>query len=160
MFRIGYGYDIHPTQKGDHIIMGGIRIPCTFSLKGHSDADVLLHSITDAILGSLGSRDIGFHFPSNDIKNKKRNSSEFLKYAIELMHNRNYGICNLDVNIICEQPKIQDHRDKLEANIAKLLQTNIDLVNIKAKTNEKLDSIGKGKAIAVHSIVLLQNSVE
>ena len=157
-YRIGIGYDIHAIVSGREITLGGIKILCPFSLKGHSDADVLLHSIVDSILGALGEKDIGHHFADQDQKNENRESKDFLEFALETMRRKNFSIVNLDSNIICEKPKIKDYRDQIEKNVAKIMNIDISQINLKGKTNEKLDSIGEGKAIAAQSIILLKCS--
>ena len=155
MFRVGIGYDIHAAVEGNSIFLGGEKIPANFSLKGHSDADVLLHALTDAILGALGLKDIGYHF-SNQIKeNKNKRSKYFLQYADKLMRLKGYSIINIDMNLICEQPKLTSYREKIEKNISKILKIEIEQINLKAKTNEKLDALGKGKGIAAQVIILL-----
>ncbi len=119
--RVGLGYDIHRTKEGDHVWLGGLRIPAPFSLVGHSDADVLLHAITDAIFGALGDYDIGYHFPPSDEKNRGRKSAEFLQFAIARMKSAAYKIGNIDCNIICEMPRITPvlvpHRDEFSETV-------------------------------------------
>ena len=160
MFRIGLGYDLHQTQDGDHIILGGEVIPAPFSLKGHSDADVLLHALTDAILGAIGDNDIGFYFSPNDSVNKGRSSSDFLLFANQQMKDQYYEIGNIDAVIICERPKISIYRSKIIAKLASLLNIDISLVNIKGKTNEKQDSIGSENSVAVHCVVLCKKIIQ
>ena len=155
-YRIGIGYDIHSIVPGREVTLGGIKIPCSFSLKGHSDADVLLHSISDSILGALGEKDIGHHFPDQDIKNKNRASKHFLKFALRLAKSKRFSIVNLDCNLIAEKPALKDHRNEIEKNIARILEVDISQVNVKGKTNEKLDAIGEGRAIAAQAIILLR----
>jgi len=153
--RIGLGYDIHATEVGNEVVLGGLSIAAPFALKGHSDADVLIHAITDALLGALALGDIGTFFPDTSTKNKNRDSSEFLLFAKNKITEQNYVLVNLDCNIICEQPKIGLHRESIQKNLAKLLEVNIDQISIKGKTKEKLDAVGKQKAIEVHAIALL-----
>ena len=158
MMRVGIGYDIHRMIEGDHIFLGGVRIPCSFSLKGHSDADVASHAVTDAVLGALGEKDIGHHFPDQDPKNKNRSSQDFLNFAYDLMVDRGFLIANMDINIICERPKIRDYRDQIENNFARIFHTLPQQINIKGKTNEGLGFIGEGKAISAQAIVLLESN--
>ncbi len=155
--RIGQGFDIHATCPGDHIILGGIKIPAPFSLQGHSDADALLHAITDAILGALGDEDIGHYFPPHDEKNRGRKSSDFVLFAVKRAQAQGYVISNIDCNVICERPKIGPHRLKLQENIARLLKIAPNQVSVKGRTFEKLDAIGAEKGLAVLAIVLLQS---
>ena len=154
--RIGIGYDIHATCPGERVILGGVSIPAPFSLKGHSDADALLHAITDAILGALGEPDIGTFFPPSDSVNKNRDSAEFLKFAIDKMRAAGFEITNIDSNIICEQPKISPYRSSIIQNIALLCDIDSSQVNVKGRTNEKLDATGRGEAIATQAVVLLK----
>ncbi len=157
MFRIGLGYDIHKIDhKKRGIVLGGIKIDTPFSLIGHSDADVLLHSITDALLGALSLGDIGIHFSDDQQENKNKNSIEILKYANDLVKQKNYVIVNIDTNIICEKPKIQPIKNEIQQNITEVLKIDLDQISIKAKTNEGMDSIGSHKAIAAQAIVLLK----
>ncbi len=153
--RIGIGYDIHRTCAGDHIWLGGVKVTAPFSLEGHSDADVLLHAITDAVLGALAQEDIGHHFPPSDEKNRKRKSSDFLKFAIERMREAKYKIANVDCNVICERPRIAPLRDKLRTSLATLLQIDLSQVSVKGKTNERADTVGQEGAVICQAVVLL-----
>ena len=158
--RIGLGYDIHRTKLpanggATSVVLGGIEIAAPFSLDGHSDADVLLHAITDAILGALADHDIGHYFPPGDEKNRNRKSADFLVFALGRMRSAGYEIANLDCNLICEQPKIAPVRHQLRGAVADLLGVSIDRVSIKGRTNEKLDAAGRGEAIMCQAIVLL-----
>ena len=157
-YRIGIGYDIHQTQKGNEVVLGGVKISAPFSLKGHSDADVLLHALTDSILGALGEKDIGFHFPDHVSENKARDSRVFLEYSLSLMQKRGFHIVNLDMNLICEKPRLGEYRDKIENHIASLMSIDVARVNLKAKTNEQLDAIGQQKAVAAQVVVLLTST--
>ncbi|MBQ8476852.1 2-C-methyl-D-erythritol 2,4-cyclodiphosphate synthase [bacterium] len=152
--RIGIGYDIHQLVPKRDLILGGVKIPYELGLLGHSDADVLVHAIIDAILGALALRDIGYHFPDNDPKYKNINSIELLRETKKLI--KGYKISNIDSNIICEKPKLKDYIEPMRENIAKTLELNINQVSIKAKTNEKLDSVGSSKAIIAQAVVLVQ----
>ncbi len=155
-FRVGNGYDIHPIQSGEGIKLCGIYVKCGFALKGHSDADVALHALCDAILGAIAQGDIGDHFPPNQSKWQNTDSSYFLHYAKNLSMQSGYTIANCDITIIAEKPKIQPLRMQMRKNIADIIQVELEQVSVKATTNEGLDSIGQGKAIAVHTVVLLQ----
>ena len=154
--RIGIGYDIHKLVESRDLILGGIKIPYEFGLLGHSDADVLVHSIIDAILGSIALRDIGYHFPDTDEKYKNADSMELLAKTTEILNNEGYKIVNIDSNIICQKPKLADYIDLMRENIAKTCKININQVSIKAKTNEKQDSTGAGKSITAQAVVLVE----
>lgn len=153
--RVGLGYDIHRTGPGDAIFLGGIKIPAPFSLIGHSDADVLLHAITDAILGALALEDIGHYFPPGDVANKNRASSDFLAFAVKSAQDKNYAVGNVDCNIICEEPKIAPHRQQIRESVARLLQVDVGQVSIKGRTNEQVDAVGRKEAMAAQAVVLL-----
>jgi len=151
--RIGTGYDVHRLIAGDHVILGGIKIPSHYALKGHSDADVLLHAITDAVLGSASENDIGFHFPPTDNKWKNVSSSHFLEYAIKRLHKKNGYINHIDCTLICENPKIGPYRDMIRDNIAQICGLSTQRVNIKATTTEKLGFTGRKEGIAAEATV-------
>ena len=148
----GIGFDIHELIKKKKLYLGGVRIPFHSGLHGHSDGDVILHSITDAILGATRKRDIGFYFP-NTKKFKNIRSPKMLKPIINSLHKSNFLINNLDINLICEQPKVSKYRDKIINSISKLTTLNKDQIKLKGKTVEKLGLIGKEKAIACEVIV-------
>jgi len=149
--RMATGYDVHQLISGDGVILGGIKIPCLYALKGHSDADVLLHAITDSLLGSIAAQDIGYHFNPSDAQWKNADSAEFLRYAHDLIKQKN-GIINfIDATIICEVPKITPHRQAIKENIANLLSLPFDRVSIKATTTEKLGFTGRKEGIAVQA---------
>lgn len=154
--RIGLGYDIHQTDENRDLILGGVKIPSDFGLLGHSDADVLVHAIIDAILGSVALRDIGYHFPDTDEKYKGINSLELLKLTLELLKKEGYKIINIDSNIICQKPKLKDYIDLMRENISKVGNLKLNQVSIKAKTNEKMDSMGKSEAISANAVVLVE----
>ncbi len=153
--RIGLGYDIHQLSKNRKFIIGGETIPFESGLLGHSDADVLVHSIIDALLGALALRDIGFHFPDTDEKYKDANSMLLLKKTNELIKDKGYKVINIDSNIVCQKPKLSPFIDNMRKNISTALDIDFDCVSIKAKTNEKMDSIGDGKSVASWAVVLL-----
>ena len=154
--RIGYGYDSHVFEEGRKLILAGIEIPHTKGLKGHSDADVVVHSIIDSIFGALALGDIGSHFPDNDPKYKDINSIELLKETIKIMKNNGFSIGNTDTTIIVEKPKLRNYIDTMRENLAKYLETDITNISIKAKTNEKMDDVGSEKGIITHTITLLK----
>tara|TARA_B100001057_G_scaffold341139_1_gene341961 strand:- start:439 stop:1545 length:1107 start_codon:yes stop_codon:yes gene_type:complete len=148
----GIGFDIHKLVKNKKLFLGGIKIPFHSGLKGHSDGDVILHSITDAILGATRKKDIGTYFP-NTKKFKNIRSPKMLKPIIDNLYKSNFSINNLDINLICEQPKVSKYRDKIINSISKLTNLNKDQINLKGKTVEKLGLIGKEKAIACEVII-------
>ena len=148
----GIGFDIHRLIKGKKLYLGGIKIPYHSGLKGHSDGDVIIHSIIDSLLGAMRKNDIGTFFPDNNNKFKNIRSPKMLKPIIKLLNSNNYHINNLDINLICEKPKISKYRDKIINSLSNLLDLNKDLINLKGKTTEKLGLIGKEKAIACEVI--------
>lgn len=156
IMRIGSGYDVHRTEAGTEIILGGVTIPSDVALMGHSDADVALHAITDAILGAIAKGDIGSHFPPNDDRWRGASSDQFLAHACALMTETGYKLGNIDLTIICERPKIGPHRDKIRNQIAEITDVGVDLVSVKATTTEKLGFTGRGEGIAAEATVLVQ----
>ena len=153
--RLGNGFDVHAFEAGKFVILGGIKIPHTFKLCGHSDADVVLHAITDAIFGALAEGDIGTHFPPGDDKWKDASSDIFLKYAQKLAKSKNFKIGNVDCTVICEKPKIKPHAELIKTNIQNILNLNKDRVSIKATTSEKLGFTGREEGIAALATVTL-----
>lgn len=153
--RIGQGYDIHKTVKGRPLILGGVEIPWDKGLLGHSDADVLTHSIIDSIFGALGEGDIGTHFPDSDDEYKGINSLVLLKKAVQILKDRGYKIINIDNTLIAEKPKLSPFVSQMKQTLAPVLNIEEDSIGIKCKTNEGLEDIGKGKAIAAYSVVLI-----
>lgn len=153
---IGYGYDSHIFEKNRKLILAGIEIPYELGLKGHSDADVISHALIDSIFGALALGDIGSHFPDNDNKYKGISSIKLLEETIKLMEEKEYIISNTDITIILEKPKLRDYIDSMRENLSKALKTKIENVSIKAKTNERMDAIGRGEGIAVHCVSLLK----
>ncbi|MCS6985642.1 MAG: 2-C-methyl-D-erythritol 2,4-cyclodiphosphate synthase [Leptospiraceae bacterium] len=154
-YRIGQGFDIHRSVPGDRIKLAGVEIPAPFSLDAHSDGDVVLHALTDAILGALGEKDIGFYFPPTP-ENKGRSSQDFVLFARRKVEERGYFIVNLDCNILCEEPKIQPWRDKLIESLSRLLEITTDRIAVKGRSLEGLGSLGQKKGIAAMVVVLLQ----
>ena len=146
--RTGTGFDVHAFGDGDHVMLGGVRIPHERGLSGHSDADVLLHALTDAVLGALADGDIGQHFPPTDKKWKGASSDQFLSFAVARVSERKGIIAHLDATIICEQPRIGAHRDAMRAKIASIAGIEIGRVGVKATTSEKLGFTGRGEGIA------------
>lgn len=155
MMRIGHGYDVHAFDASRPLILGGMEIPHDFGLKGHSDADVLLHTITDSILGALALGDIGKFFPDTDEKFKDADSRVLLSEVVSMMHGKGYEIGNVDAVVIAERPKLRGYIDEMRENVAALLKTDISNVNIKATTSEKLGFTGREEGIASEAVVLL-----
>ena len=157
-FRIGNGYDIHRLVEGRNLIIGGIKLqhPKGLGLDGHSDADVLTHSIMDALLGALSLGDIGKYFPPTDNKWKNADSLFLLSEVIELIRKEGWEVNNVDSVIVAERPKIKPHVESMKKNISEILQVGENLIGIKATTNEKLGAEGREEGISCHSVVLLQ----
>jgi len=158
MFRIGQGFDVHQLTEGRPMIIGGIHIPHEKGLAGHSDADVLLHTITDACLGAIGEGDIGKHFPDTDPAFKDADSAKLLELVWELVKKRGYELVNADCTIIAQKPKMAPYIDQMKERIAEILETDIERINVKATTTEKLGFTGRGEGIASQAVVLLQKS--
>lgn len=154
-FRIGQGYDVHRLEEGEELWLGGVLIPHDKGLAGHSDADVALHAITDAVLGAVGEGDIGTHFPPSDPQWRGARSGQFLAHAVSLAARAGYGIANVDLTLICEAPKIGPHRPAMRAEVARLMGLDEGAVSIKATTTEKLGFTGRGEGIAAQAIVLV-----
>lgn len=154
--RIGLGYDIHKLVENRDLILGGVKIPHALGLLGHSDADVLVHAIIDALLGSIALRDIGYHFPDTDERYKGANSITLLKETKKMLLERGYRIINIDSNIICQKPKLLNYIDLIRKNLADALEMPLDDISVKAKTNEKLDSMGQELSISTQAIALVE----
>lgn len=156
MYRIGIGYDIHKLTTGRDLIIGGVKITHEKGLLGHSDADVLIHAIIDAMLGALALADIGTLFPDTDPKYKDIDSTILLKHVYELIKTKGYEIENLDSNIIAQQPKMMPYIPKMKDVLCEILNIDLDKISIKAKTKEKLDAVGQELAIESNAVVLLK----
>lgn len=156
MIKVGLGYDVHTFAENRKLILGGVEIPYEKGLLGHSDADVLLHAIADALLGALALGDIGIHFPDTDEEFKGMDSMELLKKVSEMVSSKGYHIGNIDSIIICEKPKLMDYILKMCDNIATCLETSINNISVKATTTEKLGFEGRKEGIAAQAIVLLK----
>ena len=154
--RIGHGYDVHRTCAGDHIVMGGVTVPHDHGLEAHSDGDVLLHAICDAVLGALAAGDIGHHFPDTDPANAGIDSRELLRRVAQRMTAAGYRLGNLDSTIVAQAPKMAPHIHAMCANIAADLGAEVGAVNVKATTTEQLGFAGRGEGIAAHAVVLLE----
>ena len=158
MYRVGLGYDIHRKEKNRKLFLGGLLISKNNGLAGHSDADVLIHSICDAILGALNDGDIGEHFSDKDPKNTNKKSSIFLKKIMKILKDNNYEVCNVDSTVICEKPNLKGYKKKIQNSLSLIMKINPNKISIKATTHEKLGEIGNDKAIASKSIVLIQKN--
>lgn len=156
MIRVGQGIDVHPFDDSRPLILGGVRIADRGGLAGHSDADVVLHAVTDALLGAAGAGDIGQYFPSEDPQWNNAGSSRFVREARRILEEMNAEITNLDITIIAERPKINPHREAIGAFIAKLLDLPPGHVNIKATTTDHLGFIGRGEGICAMAIVAIE----
>ncbi|WP_102349368.1 2-C-methyl-D-erythritol 2,4-cyclodiphosphate synthase [Bacillus sp. Marseille-P3661] len=155
MIRIGQGFDVHQLVEGRPLIIGGITIPYELGLLGHSDADVLLHTISDAALGALALGDIGKHFPDTDPEYKDADSAKLMEHVWSLVKNQGYKLGNLDCTIIAQRPKMAPYIDQMRERIAELLETDINQVNVKATTTEKLGFTGRAEGIAAQAVILL-----
>ena len=155
-FRIGLGWDNHRTGPDRALILGGITIPCEFGLVGHSDADILLHALTDAMLGAAALGDIGMHFPDTAPEWKCASSAQFLAHAVKLAAEQGYGIVNVDTTVILERPKLKDYRVAIRENVARILGLSVDQVSVKFKTSEKVGPVGEGRSAEAQAVVLLE----
>jgi 2-C-methyl-D-erythritol 2,4-cyclodiphosphate synthase len=155
LFRIGFGVDIHQLVENRKLIIGGVHVPSSFGALGHSDADVLIHAICDALLGALALKDIGHHFPDTSEEFKGIDSKILLKKTYQLVTEKGYVLGNLDTTVLLETPKLARHIDHMRNEIANLLEADIDQVSIKATRGEKLGYIGEGKGIKAYATVLL-----
>lgn len=154
--RVGQGFDVHQLVVGRKLILGGVEIPYERGLLGHSDADVLLHAICDALLGAAALGDIGRHFPDSDSRYKGIDSRRLLREVMQLLKDKGYGVVNLDATLIAEAPKMAPHIEQMVANIASDLGVEADCVNIKATTTEKLGYTGRGEGIAAQAVCLIE----
>lgn len=154
--RIGHGYDVHRLAENRKLILGGVEIPYSKGLDGHSDADVLVHAVMDSILGALALGDIGKHFPDTDEKYKGADSIKLLEYVYQLCEEKGYIIGNIDATVIAQKPKLADYINQMRENIAKACKTDISNVNVKATTEEKLGFTGECLGISAHSVCLLE----
>lgn len=153
--RVGLGWDNHRISAGRPLILGGVQIPCEFGFEGHSDADVLAHAITDALLGALALGDIGLHFPDSDPRWKGCDSMVFLRHAAGLVRENGYRIANLDATVILQRPKLKDYRDAIRTNLAVVLELPAGVVSVKFKTAERVGPVGEGLSGEAQASVLL-----
>ncbi|MFT4415696.1 2-C-methyl-D-erythritol 2,4-cyclodiphosphate synthase [Fredinandcohnia humi] len=156
MFRIGQGFDVHQLVEGRKLIIGGIEIPYEKGLLGHSDADVLLHTVSDACLGAIGEGDIGKHFPDTDATYKDADSAVLMSHVWNIVKERGYQLGNLDCTIIAQKPKMAPYIEQIRTKIAELLEAHPSQVNVKATTTEKLGFTGREEGIAAQAVVLLE----
>ncbi len=154
--RIGHGYDIHRLRRGRKLLLGGIEIPYHRGLTGHSDADVLLHALMNALLGAMGEGDIGIHFPDSDPRYKNISSVTLLQRVTRIMQRRGFKLGNADLTVLAQQPKLAPHYKAIRKRVAGVLKVLESKINLKAVTAEKLGSIGRGQAIAASAVVLLR----
>lgn len=158
MFRIGFGNDIHRLSPDRPLILGGIEIPSELGAEGHSDADALLHAVTDAILGALALGDIGSHFSDKDERWKDADSVIFLQEAMKMMKDRDYSVVNVDTTVNLETPKLRPYINAMREKLAEILECELNCVSIKAKTGEKVDAVGESRAIRTEAVILLKTS--
>ncbi len=156
--RIGQGFDVHAFGEGDHVTLAGVRIPHRFGVVAHSDGDVVIHALCDAIFGALAEGDIGQHFPPSDERWRNADSRQFLRHAATLMAEHGYRLGNADVTVICESPKVGPHAQAMRENLAADLDSDIGRISVKATTTEKLGFTGRGEGIAAQACVLLERT--
>ncbi len=153
--RIGFGYDVHRLVEGRPLILGGVRIPFDRGLAGHSDADVLLHAVTDALLGAAALGDIGALFPDTDPAWKGADSADLLRDVVRRISEKGYSLVNVDATVVAERPKLRGHIDAMRQRMATLLGVDVDAVSVKATTNEQMDALGAGDGMAAYAVCLL-----
>ena len=153
--RVGFGYDVHPLVEGRPLILGGIKIPYLYGLQGHSDADVLLHAISDALLGAIAEGDIGRHFPDTDPQYKNIRSTILLKKVMTRIREKGFHILNIDATILAQRPKLSDHIPRMVKEMADVLEIEMGRINVKATTSEGLGFAGRGEGIAAYAVALV-----
>ncbi|MBP5285326.1 MAG: 2-C-methyl-D-erythritol 2,4-cyclodiphosphate synthase [Kiritimatiellae bacterium] len=153
--RVGFGYDSHVFEAGKPLVLGGVTIPGSDGLKAHSDGDAVIHALIDALLGAAALGDIGSHFPDTDERYRGADSSKLLEKVAGEVRAAGYAICNIDITVICERPRLREHVNGIRCNLARLTGLDAGCVSIKGKTNEKMDDVGAGKGIEVHAAILL-----
>ncbi len=158
-FRIGQGWDVHRIAVGRPLILGGVTVPSEFGLDGHSDADVLAHAVTDALLGALAMGDIGMHFPDTDPKWKGTNSLDFLRHVVGLAQAAGYRIVNVDTTVILERPKLKDYREAMRESLANTMGIAVAKVSVKFKTAEKMGPVGEGRSAEAQAVALLESTI-
>jgi len=155
-YRTGLGWDVHRTGPDRPLILGGVTIPAEFGLVGHSDADILLHAVTDAVLGAAALGDIGMHFPDSDPKWKGAESRQFLEHAVHLVEELGFQLVNVDTTVILERPKLKNYRIAIRENLASILKLSLDRVSVKFKTSEKVGPVGEGRSAEAQAIVTIR----
>jgi 2-C-methyl-D-erythritol 2,4-cyclodiphosphate synthase len=158
--RVGVGYDVHPLVNGRRLVLGGVEIPFEKGLDGHSDADVLVHAIIDALLGATGQRDIGVHFPSSDPRYKDISSVSLLRQVISLLRAEGWVVCNVDASIVAERPRLTPFISEIRGIIGEALGIDVEQVGVKSTTSKGLGFLGKGEGIAVHAVALVEKTGE
>jgi 2-C-methyl-D-erythritol 2,4-cyclodiphosphate synthase len=153
--RVGQGYDVHAFGEGDHVVLGGVRIAHDRGVVAHSDGDVVIHALCDALLGALALGDIGVHFPPSDDRWKDADSRQFLRHCRALLAERGWAVGNADVTVVCERPKVAPHAAAMRANLAGDLGVDVDAISVKATTSEKLGFTGRGEGLAAMAVALL-----
>ncbi|MBS7456441.1 2-C-methyl-D-erythritol 2,4-cyclodiphosphate synthase [Coralloluteibacterium stylophorae] len=156
--RIGQGYDVHAFGEGDHLMLGGVRVPHSQGVVAHSDGDVVLHALCDALLGALALGDIGVHFPPSDMRWKDADSRMLLRHCRGLVAERGWRVGNCDITVVCERPKVGPHAPAMRAHVAADLGIDIDAVSVKATTSERLGFTGRGEGIAAMAVALLERA--
>jgi len=156
--KVGFGFDVHQLQVGRKLILGGVEIEHEKGALGHSDADVIIHALCDALLGAAGLKDIGFYFPDTDATFKNIDSKILLEKVIQLIEERNYFVGNVDISLVLEKPKIKPHIDEMKVQLAPILKIDLDDISIKATTNEKLGYVGREEGVAAYAVVLIQKT--
>jgi len=158
MLRIGHGFDVHKFGDGDHLILGGVKIPYHHGFIAHSDGDVLIHALCDAFLGAMAEGDIGSHFPDDDTAYENIDSRRLLRQVYEMLRQQSYRINNIDITIVAQEPKMLPHRNQMRSNLAEDLHIALTQVNVKATTTEGLGYCGRKEGVAVHAVVLIENT--
>ena len=156
--KVGFGFDVHQLQEGRKLVLGGVEIPHVKGALGHSDADVVIHALCDALLGAAGLKDIGYYFPDTDDAFKNIDSTILLARVIELLEERNYIVGNADISLVLEKPKIKPHIDLMKDRLAPILKISTEDISIKATTNEKLGYVGREEGVAAYAVVLIQKA--
>jgi 2-C-methyl-D-erythritol 2,4-cyclodiphosphate synthase len=156
--RVGVGYDVHPLVSGRRLVLGGVEIPFDKGLDGHSDADVLVHAIIDALLGATGLGDIGIHFPSSDPRYKDISSVSLLRQVVSLLRTQGWLVCNVDASVVAEQPRLTPFISQMRGNIGEALGIDAEQVGVKSTTSKGLGVLGQGEGIAVHAVALVEKT--
>jgi 2-C-methyl-D-erythritol 2,4-cyclodiphosphate synthase len=156
VYRIGHGFDVHRFKRGRKLVLGGVHIPHAFGLAGHSDADVLLHALINALLGAMGKGDIGAHFPDSDPRYKNVSSEKLLKPVLQMMLRGKFRVVNGDITVVAQKPRLAPHVGKIRRRVAALLKISLERINLKATTTEGLGWIGQGRGMAATAVVLLE----